>query len=62
MYNEVQNFLSCQIKHSTESGDKDELNAMLKRYLELDRERKDSNLSPVPKLSNVRIFPKFKSL
>lgn len=54
MFPDVANFLSFQIRRSTENGDTEEAMAQLRRYLELERE---SKLGTQEESSNVRKLP-----
>lgn len=64
MFNtDTTSFLNNQIRRSTKSGDTDKAMAQMRRFLELERETRQSALTRATEsLSNVRKLPVLKAL
>jgi hypothetical protein len=64
MFNtETSSFLNIQIRRSTESGDTEQAMAQMRRFLELEREIRNSALTKATEsFSNVRKLPVLKTV
>ena len=57
MFNHIPDLLKSQIKRSTENGDSEEAIAMMKRFLEMERQHKRPENE---RTQNLRTFPALK--